>query len=261
MRQKLNEKLFKDTPIWLATGLPVLTYLAHFGFGSMGPEFYDAYIEHEFGVTEVATLFVLSFAIVLCIASLKLVRCLRDSLITGWLTVFLVGAVYFLGEEASWGQHLFGWQTPESWAMGNDQKETNLHNTGGVIGSLLDQIPRAVLTLSALVLGFAYPVWRYIRQTPLDPSTRWFWLLPTPACIAVGLLAPFASVPGKLIEDPPPALNLIYGEIKELLLAQFLLIYILSFWTRIRQAAGFDPAKATVSNKGFQPNAGQSRER
>ena len=31
-------------------------------------------------------------------------------------------------EEVSWGQHLFGWSTPEDWAQINRQRETNLHN-------------------------------------------------------------------------------------------------------------------------------------
>ncbi len=36
-------------------------------------------------------------------------------------------AFLILGEEMSWGQHLIGWQTPETFA-GNIQNETNFHN-------------------------------------------------------------------------------------------------------------------------------------
>lgn len=32
------------------------------------------------------------------------------------------------GEEISWGQRIFGWNTPDSWSGMNAQKETNLHN-------------------------------------------------------------------------------------------------------------------------------------
>ena len=40
----------------------------------------------------------------------------------------------FLGmEELSWGQHLFGWQTPEAFRLLNDQGETNLHNLDSMI--------------------------------------------------------------------------------------------------------------------------------
>ena len=38
--------------------------------------------------------------------------------------VFLFGA----GEEISWGQRIFGWETPEDFKAINDQDETNLHN-------------------------------------------------------------------------------------------------------------------------------------
>ena len=42
----------------------------------------------------------------------------------------LLGTLFFLafGEEISWGQRLFGWETPADWAAMNVQKETNLHN-------------------------------------------------------------------------------------------------------------------------------------
>ena len=38
-------------------------------------------------------------------------------------------AIFIAGEEISWGQRIFGWQTPEALAELNRQGETNLHNT------------------------------------------------------------------------------------------------------------------------------------
>jgi hypothetical protein len=42
----------------------------------------------------------------------------------------LLALLMFLcaGEEISWGQRIFGWQTPAPWAAHNAQSETNLHN-------------------------------------------------------------------------------------------------------------------------------------
>lgn len=42
----------------------------------------------------------------------------------------LLGILFFLafGEEISWGQRIFGWNTPERISEINAQKETNLHN-------------------------------------------------------------------------------------------------------------------------------------
>ncbi|MGI9544667.1 MAG: hypothetical protein ACR2MX_15500 [Cyclobacteriaceae bacterium] len=42
----------------------------------------------------------------------------------------LLGLLFFVaaGEEISWGQRIFSWETPASWQSINSQKETNLHN-------------------------------------------------------------------------------------------------------------------------------------
>ncbi len=39
-----------------------------------------------------------------------------------------LAALLIFGEEVSWGQWLWGWQSPELFAQHNLQKETNLHN-------------------------------------------------------------------------------------------------------------------------------------
>ncbi len=46
--------------------------------------------------------------------------------------ILAVGIIFMIGEEISWGQRLFGWETPESYASINKQEETNLHNIHGV---------------------------------------------------------------------------------------------------------------------------------
>ena len=65
----------------------------------------------------------------------------------GWLVVYALGCIYFLGEEISWGQHLFNWSTPDAWLAVNDQQETNFHNTS----ALLDQVPRFLLGLGIVI--------------------------------------------------------------------------------------------------------------
>ena len=77
-----------------------------------------------------------------------------------------VGLVFvFLGmEEISWGQHLFGWQTPEAFAVLNDQSETNLHNLNNKL--LLPFCIFAALTISVvLALGNSTDRshWRFVR--------------------------------------------------------------------------------------------------
>lgn len=44
-----------------------------------------------------------------------------------------VGIFVIIGEEVSWGQRLFGWQTPEALKAVNRQHETNIHSLEGLI--------------------------------------------------------------------------------------------------------------------------------
>ena len=65
------------------------------------------------------------------------------------LTVTIIGALsclYIAGEEMSWGQHFFHWNTPEYWAEVNRQEETNLHNTYAVF----EKWPRAILEVGVV---------------------------------------------------------------------------------------------------------------
>jgi len=50
------------------------------------------------------------------------------------ITVIAAAALFFAGEEVSWGQHWFGWQTPDEYR--DLSVETNLHNTDIPVQSL-----------------------------------------------------------------------------------------------------------------------------
>ncbi|HMQ33877.1 MAG TPA: hypothetical protein PKD53_24300 [Chloroflexaceae bacterium] len=46
--------------------------------------------------------------------------------------VFALGMVFLAGEEISWGQRIFGWETPEHMLETNRQGELNIHNLNSV---------------------------------------------------------------------------------------------------------------------------------
>jgi hypothetical protein len=74
--------------------------------------------------------------------------------------ILAVGFFMCMGEEISWGQHLFGWKAPESVAKVNVQAETNLHNLSGYFA---DHLFIAGTLLYGGVLPFLavrWPVWR-----------------------------------------------------------------------------------------------------
>jgi hypothetical protein len=70
-----------------------------------------------------------------------------------WFLCFTLGCLYIAGEEISWGQWIFYWETPELFLAINDQAETNLHNTS----PWLDQKPRSVMELGVVVSGLILP--------------------------------------------------------------------------------------------------------
>jgi hypothetical protein len=112
------------------------------------------------------------------------------------LTVCVVGVsllcLTIAGEEASWGQHFFGWGTPEGWRALNDQHETNLHN----IGSWADQKPRAVVELTVMGLGIGWPLLGWI--VPTLGRSRLRVLLPPRTACPTAVLAAVVALPDRL---------------------------------------------------------------
>ena len=60
----------------------------------------------------------------------------RETLTAVLFLIFGIGMILAAGEEISWGQRIFGWDTPDSITEINNQDETNLHNVLAVQGSL-----------------------------------------------------------------------------------------------------------------------------
>ncbi len=139
----------------------------------------------------------------------------------------ILGAAYFALEEISYGQHMFGWGTAETWKELNDQDETNLHN----VHSLFDQVPRALLSLGILIGGVLLPLYRHFRDIKLDESSRFYWQWPTLDCITVGLLVVLIRPILTVFETD--AINT--GETKENLIALFIMLYCISIHSRLRQ--------------------------
>lgn len=71
------------------------------------------------------------------------------------MILFSIIALILLGEELSWGQHLFGWQATGIFKDYNFQSETNLHNFFAPIWHIVVYIFSFVLLFSALTFwGF-----------------------------------------------------------------------------------------------------------
>jgi len=96
------------------------------------------------------------------------------------MTLFIFDA----GEEMSWGQDFFKWQTPQMFS-GNVENQTNLHN---YFNAYFDY---GYIALSLLVVIILASVWLELNQRWI-PFNRLF--LPHPSLIGLSLLIAFVAV-------------------------------------------------------------------
>ncbi len=192
------------------------------------------YMYMERGWVEVSTVIFLIVAIIFSIALLSTHHFSNHAWFRWWVVALIFGCLYFAGEEISWGQHIFAWETPQVWQAINDQNETNLHN----ISPVFDQIPRALLSILAFAGGVLVPLYCIITKRFPDAQSAAFWLWPTYVCVPAALLSQLVSWHEKIYTglnmEIPVVLNVRAGEVKESLLALFIMIYVLSIWYRNR---------------------------
>ena len=232
----------KDTllPRWLWLGVPLLVYFGHYLARAVcSDSFYDAWFRHESGVTETTTVALLLLALLGGLYVTRWAWRQGERSLALWFGLFALGCLYFGGEEASWGQHWFGWATPESWRALNNQAETNLHNSNALAGSLLDQLPRNLLAVGMLVGGAILPLVQRARASTYTPGSFRYWIMPSIECVPIGFIAPLASMPEKifeaLLDSVPFPFDIDAGEVKELMFALFLALYIVTVIARIRR--------------------------
>ena len=227
--------------------LPIALFILPYFFFALldGAPFYFA---KESGAVENITAVILALALLLTICMFVRYRTKTKLLIIAsntnipfrdltlsWLVVYTLGCIYFLGEEISWGQHLFGWSTPDAWLAFNDQQETNFHNTS----ALFDQVPRFLLTLGIIIGGLFYPL--FVRNKPLAADSLASFLtliMPSFHCVTAASTVLLISVHDKIYSllkiDMPGFLQFNDGEVKESLIAMFILVYIYDFYQRLK---------------------------
>ena len=230
----MQESYPQDLPKCLWLCFPVLVALFPYIMRVISVES-DQYVFGEQGIIENFTFVILVIAIVLGIKAILRMQSFQFAFFKFWIGLLVLGCIYYAGEEISWGQHWFGWITPDSWMSVNDQGETNLHNTS----ALLDQVPRMLLTIAAVIGGIIIPVFYKVRGIQLSSDNFFAWLWPTYVNIPTCLLAIVVSLHEKAYKlfdtVVPHVLDIRAGETKECLLAMFLFMYIASFYKRLKQ--------------------------
>ena len=226
---------------------PILITLIFFIVKFLNINLFIAYFKGEKGIIENGTFFILLISIITTFSVIKKIKTkLLSKNFYVLMILFLIGLVYFAGEEISWGQHWFNWETNNFFKNFNDQSETNFHN----ISSWFDQKPRFVLILFVILGGTIIPLF-------FDNSKKYFllkydslkWFCPTFCCFPSSLTCLFIysldnlykilcyGTPGIDIKCKyiPELFYFRTSEILEFYISFFLLIYILSINSRLKK--------------------------
>jgi hypothetical protein len=131
--EKVSSFFFKDNAIkkndyakyifWVGSGLALFAYFNYLVTGK----------EENEGFMEIASSYLYLFSIIILIISLLKIKTIglnqearRKIFIIITIILFAIIALY--GEEISWGQQFFKWESSDVFAKYNYQNETNLHN-------------------------------------------------------------------------------------------------------------------------------------
>jgi hypothetical protein len=250
----------RDVRRLYSIGLPVLSLLICLAVAIVDPQVYRMRIRrHEVGLLEQGTVICLVPAVVMGVMVFRRRRELPAKWLGAWVMLITLGALYYAGEECSWGQNYFGWMTPDGWSQINDQQETNLHNTSG----LFDNVPRGALSVAAAVC-IAAPIVLVRRRETWEPRTAArAWFFPTAAVVPAAVMALGVSVPQQLYGKYDKTSEAVswfaemflagrHSELKEYFLAMFILMYVWSFATRLSTMSEVE-LPAVDSNSGTDP--------
>jgi hypothetical protein len=226
-------------PAWLWLWASPAIVAAQIGAKAIEESLYRRWMRGERGLVEGLTFLFLVAACVCALRAYRLRARVRWRLFGPAALAFAAGLAFFAGEEASWGQHWLGFEPPENIALRNDQGEFNLHNDP-FFEKLLDQLPRTLLTIAALVGGVIVPLTRRRSGAwrDFESESPFGWAWPSRACLPSALLVVGVTLPEKLFEafdrPVPYLLEISAGETKEYALAVFLLVYTLGLFRDLR---------------------------
>ena len=231
-------------PVWwlyLPLSFYALRYAAHL-FGRGGRDSFNASFLGELGIVENLTVLLLVLALLVTIAVLIRFGKSLHLRVKIFLLLYCLGCIYFAGEEASWGQHWFGWESSEYFMQANDQQETNFHNTS----IWLDRVPKSIVSLLVFLGGIVAPLWFAYRGIEINAQKPGWWLWPTWICLPSAVIATIATWPSKI--ENAAGMKFYFDqaqETKEAFFACFILLFILSLSIRLsrmtKQGTPFSP--------------------
>lgn len=186
------------------------------------------FLMSEAGPYEIGQELTTTVAFFVGLSALRMLPSRRYPWLAAWLMIAIIACFYITGEEISWGQWIFHWQTPETWSKINYQGETNLHNTS----RLFNQIPRRFLEAGMYVGGIIIPGLLKYRPSILPPRLAIIYPngLLTPTALLYVCFALFSTF-GKHVIHVKMLLH--PSEVTEVFMYWFVLLYLLMLRRRI----------------------------
>ena len=217
------------TEAWWWLALPIIMGLIIIMIAYISPDWYQSYMHPEgYGILELLHFFVPLAGLLMALRLLMKARVRSHGLLMIFTALAAFACFYIAGEEMSWGQHFFHWQTPEYWSELNRQDETNLHNTYAIF----DKTPRLILEIGILIGGIIIPL--LALKNPKIRELDWALFFPPITIMPVALTAVFFKATafanselgmGGLVPRP--------SEVTETFLYLFLLYYMIIFARRV----------------------------
>ena len=212
---------------WLA--VPVVSALALIAVFRLDPDWYDRRVIPEgYGVLELSQFVIMLVALAIAVGLLFNPFVRRRPFVLTVTILSALSCLYIAGEEMSWGQHFFHWNTPDYWAQVNRQGETNLHNTYAVF----EKWPRAILEIGVFIGGLLRAAGRGVRSARArQPAVA----VPAPAALIPIAIAVFAFKYLDVAQQKGYLQTLVQrpSELVELYLYLFILGYLIVFARRI----------------------------
>lgn len=202
--------------------LPVVSFLLILALANTTPEAFDRLAGGEDGVLEIAHIVLTVSGFVIAIRLILHFMRLGNRWGILFSTFSALVCLYIAGEEASYGQHFFGWETDGFFLERNDQQESNFHNTS----SWLDQKPRALLEITIILGGLILPLFPRLMMRFVPAGLRPY--SPTLLFLSTSLLVVLSRLPERLNFEGlllfPDGVR--YSEIQELYLFLFIALYL-----------------------------------
>jgi hypothetical protein len=210
--------------------VPILGIVGYYCGLLLAPQPFRRWFLSEQGVIEILTAVFFGAAAIIGLALAARTRGTAPPSFRAFYVGFALAAVFVAFEEISWGQHLFGWESPAWFAERNAQRETNLHNLfGHTPNRKLHDLAVVVFTTGGIVLPALARLWPGVYAG----GRFGHYLLPHGELVAVvamaALLRLFRSMPPSAITGR----NLGLAEPMEMYFGAAALLYVLILWRRL----------------------------